>query len=315
VFKVDSIVNKNVELDSEEMDKLTRQLAEFLDTSLKLPKNTYTIFKNFIDILETPIAEMKILCRRKGVGIFQNGETNDQKRIQVELKNISTDLLHDLRLDQITTKLENFFKHDLFSNEKFSLFGSLLYSKVGCSAQHIHTDYPCEENHKETTNKSFIVILALCDSTVLHVIDRYKVNQEIKFNAGDLLLARGGLYHGGAAYEKTNVRIHYYVDCENCIRNKDETCLITDDFQKMRFEFYYNEVTHRFNNLVEKTNEINTTQNQYKSILSNRLMNTNTQKNKTKKFWRKTPQNQFKTSLPRNQLIKLKERIQQKIFN
>ena len=45
---------------------------------------------------------------------------------------------------------------------------------------------------------------------------------QVRLNAGDMLVFRGDLVHGGAAVSEENVRIHAYIDVEGVIRPKDK---------------------------------------------------------------------------------------------
>jgi len=45
----------------------------------------------------------------------------------------------------------------------------------------------------------------------------------LTLNAGDMLIFRGDLVHGGAAFDKLNVRVHFYLDVPGEERTSNTT--------------------------------------------------------------------------------------------
>ena len=109
----------------------------------------------------------------------------------------------------------------------------VLMSRENCKAQLAHTDFSKDtlapvKNSDEKMPLACLV--ALMDDTAFDVWPgaiRFDESRKIKplqvrLNAGDMLVFRGDLVHGGAAVgEQENVRIHAYIDVEGVIRPKE----------------------------------------------------------------------------------------------
>ena len=113
-----------------------------------------------------------------------------------------------------------------------------MVSRENCKA---HTDFSEEPVKNSDERMPLACFVALMDDTAFDVwlgAIRFDESRKIKplqvrLNAGDMLVFRGDLVHGGAAVgERENVRIHAYIDVEGVIRPKehaiDETCYMYD---------------------------------------------------------------------------------------
>jgi ectoine hydroxylase-related dioxygenase (phytanoyl-CoA dioxygenase family) len=58
---------------------------------------------------------------------------------------------------------------------------------------------------------SYSALLALNDGTRINLQN----NQTIDLNQGDLIVFSGNLKHGGAAYDRRNIRLHFYIEHES----------------------------------------------------------------------------------------------------
>ncbi len=111
----------------------------------------------------------------------------------------------------------------------------VLRSEPGCQPQRSHTDYLPEDVYQLSDDGIPLACVVACmDETYFDVwpgaIRCFDTQPEktfrhmrLKLNAGDMLVFRGDLVHGGAAFDKLNVRIHAYLDVRSVKRTNNAT--------------------------------------------------------------------------------------------
>jgi hypothetical protein len=114
---------------------------------------------------------------------------------------------------------------------------ALLISEPGCQDQPAHSDWTEESLSSIPNSDEYPMgcLLALEDNTAFNVWPGASCNDanisaemlRVKLNAGDLLLFRADLIHGGASYIQRNIRLHAYLDVRRAKRRKNETYFIT----------------------------------------------------------------------------------------
>ena len=129
--------------------------------------------------------------------------------------------------DTISSNHTRYIAHDL----------ALLISEPGCQDQPAHSDWTEEALSSIANGDHYPMgcLLALEDNTAFNVwpgascfdSDFSTAMLRIQLNAGDLLLFRADLIHGGASYTRRNIRLHAYLDVRNAKRKKNETYFIS----------------------------------------------------------------------------------------
>lgn len=185
----------------------------------------YLIVRHFIQNVDrNNVSALRKIVRAQARPIFQHTadpnkkkdvDKNDNKRLQhcmpykdqpLFLKNI--------------TKATNELMRELYPKIKFyQSNASLLLSLAGCMAQDLHYDYPPLHEASET---SFGCIVFLEDGGKL-LLGRGNKILRPQFNKGDLVIFKGTKLHAGAAYRKSNLRVHYYFDSQKNFRKPDTT--------------------------------------------------------------------------------------------
>jgi hypothetical protein len=244
-------------------------LEKFLKISKSEPSVEYYVFKNyFVNSDLMSIDDLQNYCAntKKKELIFNGASENDKLRSQLLFYNEETSIsetqkkkqcsIVDLGLRKVDEKLKLLFEGEMFEQTPFRLYGSILISESNCTAQRIHTDYSTVDPHLEASKKSFIILIALMNNTFLNHVDKSGEPKTISLNAGDMLMARGTFLHGGAAYAKYNMRIHYYVDCHNCKRKKNATFFVDVDLIEHMIETKYRYFLKKVSQNIFKFNEI-----------------------------------------------------------
>jgi hypothetical protein len=199
-------------------------------------------FKVYAQFFTVEAKLFKRLCDHalKGEELFNNApageKANDKLRTQVFFKSFISEDEDLMNLhNQINVRLAELFQ------KRRPMDMVLLRSVNGCSAQRAHTDYTMEEMSK--VRDDFVplgCVIALMDDTYFDVwpgaIRCYEAPPEgttfehvrLKLKAGDMLVFRGDLVHGGAAYSKENVRIHTYLDVRG-VKRADNVTFFMDE--------------------------------------------------------------------------------------
>lgn len=96
---------------------------------------------------------------------------------------------------------------------------NVLYSKRYCQDQAAHIDYeltPLLKKNKWTPDVSHGCIVAVENDTYFNVwpgrLDNPNQKTKIKLDKGDVLIFRADCIHSGSSYQKSNIRIHLYLD-------------------------------------------------------------------------------------------------------
>jgi hypothetical protein len=165
-------------------------------------QSSVKVYKNFLTIDETERRELKKFAQ--GGQIVFNP---DKLRLQRSLPNSS-----NIR-KQLVEKLET---HDLLKD--YSVGGVVvIHSKEGCKQQDWHYDYDPDDVMQAKT-KPLGVLLALQANTKFCTLDKV-----YHLNKGDLITFTGDTIHAGSAYEKSNTRIHMYLDVPDVRRRRNST--------------------------------------------------------------------------------------------
>lgn len=176
----------------------------------------------------------------KNEQVFQYGagdddELNDGNRLQRSLDQFD-DCEGEVFLQQVTSKIKEWFPQHQAND------GVVLVSKPGCVAQAAHADYQYDEvahldgddDEDEDDEDALMplgLIVALMDETYFDAWPRairyddvkWYEHKQLVLNAGDVLVFRGDFFHAGAAFDKLNVRLHYYLDMEGVKRTRNVT--------------------------------------------------------------------------------------------
>ena len=188
----------------------------------------YEIHRGYSNI-DTNILEYMTEYAKKAEPIFNDNtinRRNDRLRRQISLP------LRNTWLRDIRQKLqERYPKHKI--NDAV-----LLQSMPGCRRQAAHCDYvpSAELTNTNTNTKPLLFILALEDNTYLDVWSGSHLRKSVRsnpilpsrltLNAGDAIIFRPDLVHAGSDYDKTNTRIHFYIDHSSVPRDPNRTWII-----------------------------------------------------------------------------------------
>lgn len=195
----------------------------------------YKVLTNFVNVDDETFDLLGHLIE-SAEPIFNDNPSakrNDNKRRQVDLKPklFRTNPWFKILKQKIL---------DLGSPEHVVTDTVLLSSLSGCKAQAAHTDYVPDEALKATTDDTvpMLFLLALEDNTYLNVwpTSHHHIQKDLSpspiqrktlvLNKGDAVLFRADLVHGGAAYTKSNIRLHAYLDHPSVIRDPNRTWII-----------------------------------------------------------------------------------------
>jgi hypothetical protein len=157
-------------------------------------------------------------------------ERNDKKRRQVFFSAIEA---RDRRLAEFRSGLQA--KVDSMFEKRRSQDWVVLRSEPGCLAQRSHTDYlPKNVAHLSDDDMPLACVIACMDQTYFdvwpgaircfdEVAGKVFHHKRVMLNAGDMLVFRGDLVHGGAAFDLLNVRVHAYLDLRKVKRERNVT--------------------------------------------------------------------------------------------
>jgi hypothetical protein len=119
---------------------------------------------------------------------------------------------------------------------------SVIVSTPKCMEQSFHADYDYDT---PAAKKSFIILAGLMPSKLnyVDVLDGLSIRKTLAYDAGDILIARGDFVHAGAAYDQSNVRLHFYVDPPRDplmapARILNKTYIVSDDQGFFSFAYY-----------------------------------------------------------------------------
>lgn len=198
------------------------------------------------------VPEMDVIFNNAAAG----DERNDQLRSQIDFKKfVGTDSVMAALQQRLNGKLREMFPW-LEPNDMV-----VLRSDPGCADQRSHTDYTKQDLLRRKRQRRDLLVndmrmplasvVAVMPNTFFDVwpgaIDcfgqgngRVFSHLRLVLNPGDLLIFRGDLVHGGAAFDTFNIRIHTYMDLETVRRTKDTTFYMDAeggcDFILPRFE-------------------------------------------------------------------------------
>jgi ectoine hydroxylase-related dioxygenase (phytanoyl-CoA dioxygenase family) len=208
---------------------------------MSLHRDGFTIIENAVSFDDNELTEIQQQSQKYGRSIFNDNENNsgnDYKRRQSKIKkNNKTESL----LNRFYTTLKNRFK-------KLSIGDTvILRSLPGCREQGKHMDFIPNDVFANGPDDQvpLAAILALEQDTTISVwpksirIASRKDNQNKrkrlirkkakKMNPGDIFVFRGDLVHAGSAYEKSNIRLHCFLDSPSVFREQNRTWRVEKD--------------------------------------------------------------------------------------
>jgi len=97
-----------------------------------------------------------------------------------------------------------------------------LYSLPGCARQRVHEDYDRGQLELLEPDRRPLAALLAVDPGAEIEVELHASPFTVALRPGDLFVFRGDLRHAGAGYEVRNVRMHFYVDCQEVPRIPDE---------------------------------------------------------------------------------------------
>lgn len=185
-------------------------------------ENPYFIRKGeFADLVDTiDIERVKKKMQRNSRAIFQQPGKNkqDKKRLQ------ASGALGEQGVINIQRRLGDIFETFGEGNLIFSDV-SMILSRKGCMGQDMHFDFNIVEKPVET-KKSLFCMVALQDNTSLNIRNKETgLVTNVKFGRGDAFFSRGDVIHAGVAYNKDNLRLHWFGDYPNNKRKEGHTYL------------------------------------------------------------------------------------------
>jgi hypothetical protein len=195
---------------------------------MSLAVDGYEIHRGYSNI-DTNILEYMTEYAKKAEPIFNDNTTNrqnDRLRRQISLPSRHT-WLRDIR-----QKLQERYPEHKIKDPV------LLQSMPGCRRQAAHCDYVPSPEFLVTNTKTkpLLFILALENDTYLDVWSGSHLRKSarsnpilptrLSLNAGDAIIFRSDLVHAGSAYDKSNIRIHFYIDHPSVPRDPNRTWII-----------------------------------------------------------------------------------------
>jgi hypothetical protein len=228
-------------------------LASLVPVSSVFLRDSFTLhehgFQVYPGMMKDSISEEMIRCCKTrtaeaGEIVFNNSKKvnsrqNDGNRMQLDLEKVGDGAVAQFKV-ALTDRLSA-----LYPRHKVDSMVALL-SKTWCKAQLAHTDYSPDTLANvlgQDENMPLACLVALTDDTVFdvwpHAIrfdnKRKLKSMQIRLRAGDVLIFRSDLVHGGAAVgEVENVRIHAYLDVGGVVRPQhddgvEETYFMCDE--------------------------------------------------------------------------------------
>lgn len=194
----------------------------FLRDAFSLHKDGFQVYHGLMmDCISVELVQLvKSRLVEDGEAVFNNcknydSRRNDNKRLQLAVEKIkSNDMSH---FDEVLT---NRLAELVPGHKKDSMVG--LLSMDGCKAQLAHTDFTPDflKCVVDDNQMPLACLIALTDGTMFDVWPgaiRFDKSRKIKpmsvrLEAGDVLIFRGDLVHGGAAAKESNVRLHAYLE-------------------------------------------------------------------------------------------------------
>lgn len=159
-------------------------------------------------------------------------DCGDQKRKQLFFNEAKWDQRTKTLLQNITTYTSNLMPGRSANAHVF------LLSEEGCENQRPHCDYdPDTVTQDDCGGFPVGCIVALEDGTAVNVWP-YSINydfdvmyqhQRLELRRGDVFLFRGDLVHSGASYEKSNLRVHCFLDIKRVKRVENGTYSMSYD--------------------------------------------------------------------------------------
>ncbi len=202
-----------------------------------LHSDGFQIFKGVFAI-EPDIVELLKECSNSiwAEFLFNNeavdDERNDKKRRQIFF-DVICEGEGDRRLTDFCSALQA--KVDSMFEKHRSQDWVVLRSDPGCLPQRSHTDYlPRHVKHLSDDDMPLACVIACMDGTYFDVWPgaircfdeepgKTFQHKRVMLNAGDMLVFRGDLVHGGAAFDLLNVRVHAFLDVRSVKRVKNST--------------------------------------------------------------------------------------------
>ena len=190
----------------------------------ELNVNGYEIIKGGFTSSEKLLSELRRQSLSRGSGAIFNKNSekgNDMKRRQACLKNTGN-IISDF-IKEVEDKLAHHMK------SRHATSRVILKSLPGCQRQLAHSDNLPGKKLAETIvledwdEIPLAIVCSVEDSKIdiwdgaINWIIPGAIREDIPrktvpLKAGDILVFRGDLIHGGSAYDEENIRVHFYLD-------------------------------------------------------------------------------------------------------
>jgi hypothetical protein len=212
----------------------------------------FWIIEKFLDVSQ--LAEIQVKNIINLVDMFTSIFQNQDENIQDNRRRIYQPPIEWIKDESINLIycLNHVFKfcEQYFGDLSLSPM-SLLLSLPGCAEQQPHTDFDLNKSLKGAL-KSRILIVALMDKTRIVTYDNEGYHRkEITIPKGGLFIGRGSLIHNGAAYESTNLRIHFYLDCKRNSRLPNKVYNVFWHNRNNKFKSLRGKVNYLKSNIIK----------------------------------------------------------------
>jgi hypothetical protein len=201
-----------------------------------LNKDGYAIYRSKVPLSELEVEALKKHAQNPYFETLFNtagvdDEENDGLRKQIPFSNFMADdeVVSNVHNRINTTLSRLFLKH----HAKDMV---LLRSDPGCGPQLAHTDYTQTALRMARDDCMPLgCVIGLMKDTALDLWPgaircfdaprdgRVFRHKRVILQPGDLLVFRGDLVHGGAAFDKFNIRLHTFLDVRGVLRNENDT--------------------------------------------------------------------------------------------
>lgn len=225
--------------DPDPISELNQGSENKIEIESELHTNGYQIFENVFQIdqeLLNIIRDTVVKASLKETSVIFNHNTkskDDNKRRQYNLP------LSGEYMKKFDEKIKMFVKQNI-KTSSIPTDPVIIHSLSNCQVQAAHCDYT-PNDLKSISNIDIPLSMLLClmkdttlriwpNSSKLFSVKNNNIDiiepRELKLKPGDIIIFRGDFIHAGSGYENENLRIHYYLDSDKIVRQKNNTWII-----------------------------------------------------------------------------------------